>query len=57
MAAEQPGRRRGEFVKALRVGGRGDRLSVLCLGAHSDDIEIGAGATTLLRLAGPRHSP
>ena len=25
----------------------GDRLSVLCLGAHSDDIEIGAGATLL----------
>src|SRR5262249_53870375 len=24
-----------------------DRLSVLCLGAHSDDIEIGAGATLL----------
>ena len=25
----------------------GERLSVLCLGAHSDDIEIGAGATIL----------
>jgi LmbE family N-acetylglucosaminyl deacetylase len=25
----------------------GERLSVLCLGAHSDDIEIGAGATLL----------
>jgi LmbE family N-acetylglucosaminyl deacetylase len=47
MAAEQPGFRRGEFVKALRIAGRGDRLSVLCLGAHSDDIEIGAGATLL----------
>jgi LmbE family N-acetylglucosaminyl deacetylase len=47
MAAEQPGCRRGEFVKALRIAGRGDRLSVLCLGAHSDDIEIGAGATLL----------
>jgi LmbE family N-acetylglucosaminyl deacetylase len=34
-------------VKALRVAGRGDRLSVLCLGAHSDDIEIGAGGTLL----------
>jgi LmbE family N-acetylglucosaminyl deacetylase len=34
-------------VKALRIAGRGDRLSVLCLGAHSDDIEIGAGATLL----------
>jgi LmbE family N-acetylglucosaminyl deacetylase len=29
----------------------GDRLSVLCLGAHSDDIEIGAGATLLSLLA------
>ncbi len=47
MAAEQPGCRRGEFVKALRIAGRGDRLSALCLGAHSDDIEIGAGATLL----------
>jgi len=34
-------------VKALRIAGRGDRLSVLCLGAHSDDIEIGAGGTLL----------
>jgi LmbE family N-acetylglucosaminyl deacetylase len=34
-------------VKALRIAERGDRLSVLCLGAHSDDIEIGAGATIL----------
>jgi LmbE family N-acetylglucosaminyl deacetylase len=34
-------------VKALRVAGPGERLSVLCLGAHSDDIEIGAGGTLL----------
>jgi LmbE family N-acetylglucosaminyl deacetylase len=34
-------------VKALPIATRGDRLSVLCLGAHSDDIEIGAGATIL----------
>lgn len=34
-------------MKPLRIAGRGDRLSVLCLGAHSDDIEIGAGATLL----------
>lgn len=34
-------------MKALRVAGRGDRLSVLCLGAHSDDIEIGAGGFLL----------
>jgi len=38
-------------VRALRLAGRGDRLSVLCLGAHSDDIEIGAGATILTWLA------
>jgi LmbE family N-acetylglucosaminyl deacetylase len=47
MAIEQQCRRGGERVKALRVAGRGDRLSVLCLGAHSDDIEIGAGGTLL----------
>ena len=34
-------------MKALQIAARGDRLSVLCLGAHSDDIEIGAGATLL----------
>jgi LmbE family N-acetylglucosaminyl deacetylase len=34
-------------VKALPIAAPGDRLSVLCLGAHSDDIEIGAGATLL----------
>jgi LmbE family N-acetylglucosaminyl deacetylase len=34
-------------VKQLRLAAPGDRLSVLCLGAHSDDIEIGAGATLL----------
>lgn len=34
-------------MKSLSVAGPGDRLSVLCLGAHSDDIEIGAGATIL----------
>src|SRR3569832_2646635 len=34
-------------MKALQLAGAGDRLSVLCLGAHSDDIEIGAGATLL----------
>jgi LmbE family N-acetylglucosaminyl deacetylase len=35
---------------------RGKRLRVLCLGAHSDDIEIGCGAT-LLALAGRRPRP
>jgi LmbE family N-acetylglucosaminyl deacetylase len=34
-------------MKTLRLVAPGDRLSVLCLGAHSDDIEIGAGATLL----------
>jgi LmbE family N-acetylglucosaminyl deacetylase len=34
-------------MMTLQFGARGDRLSVLCLGAHSDDIEIGAGGTLL----------
>jgi len=34
-------------MRALHLVEAGDRLSVLCLGAHSDDIEIGAGATLL----------
>ena len=34
-------------MKAAQLAGQGDRLSVLCLGAHSDDIEIGTGATLL----------
>src|SRR5271163_5104405 len=34
-------------MKSLQRAAPGDRLSVLCLGAHSDDIEIGAGATLL----------
>ena len=34
-------------MKSLQFAPVGDRLSVLCLGAHSDDIEIGAGATLL----------
>src|SRR5262245_23824004 len=35
----------------LQLAAPGDRLSVLCLGAHSDDIEIGAGATLLSMMA------
>lgn len=35
---------------------RGRRLKILCLGAHSDDIEIGCGAT-LLTLAARRPRP
>jgi LmbE family N-acetylglucosaminyl deacetylase len=34
-------------MKGLQLTRPGERLSVLCLGAHSDDIEIGAGATIL----------
>ena len=34
-------------MRALQIADRGERLSVLCLGAHSDDIEIGAGGTLL----------
>ena len=37
-------------MKALQLASPGERLSVLCLGAHSDDIEIGAGATLLSML-------
>jgi LmbE family N-acetylglucosaminyl deacetylase len=32
-------------------GGRSDRLRILCLGAHSDDIEIGCGGTVLRLLS------
>jgi len=34
-------------MKALNLVRPGESLSVLCLGAHSDDIEIGAGGTLL----------
>lgn len=34
-------------MKSLQLAKRGDRLSLLCIGAHSDDIEIGAGGTLL----------
>ena len=34
-------------MRALGLARPGERLSVLCLGAHSDDIEIGAGGTLL----------
>ena len=37
-------------MKALQLAPPGARLSMLCLGAHSDDIEIGAGATLLSML-------
>jgi LmbE family N-acetylglucosaminyl deacetylase len=38
-------------MRPLQLAGSGDRLSVLCLGAHSDDIEIGVGATLLSLMA------
>jgi LmbE family N-acetylglucosaminyl deacetylase len=38
-------------MKALQLAKAGERLAVLCLGAHSDDIEIGAGATLLTMIA------
>ena len=34
-------------MRPLQLAAPGERLSVLCLGAHSDDIEIGAGGTLL----------
>jgi LmbE family N-acetylglucosaminyl deacetylase len=34
-------------MRKLQLAASGERLSVLCLGAHSDDIEIGTGATLL----------
>jgi LmbE family N-acetylglucosaminyl deacetylase len=38
-------------MRPLQLATAGDRLSVLCLGAHSDDIEIGVGATLLSMIA------
>src|SRR4051794_16115372 len=38
-------------MKALQLARPGERLSILCLGAHSDDIEIGVGATLLNLIA------
>lgn len=34
-------------MKPLRFAGPGERLDILCIGAHSDDIEIGLGGTIL----------
>jgi len=47
MAFDQNDSRKCDAMRPLRLAGPGDHLSVLCLGAHSDDIEIGAGATLL----------
>ena len=42
-------------MRALQLARPGDRLSVLCIGAHSDDIEIGAGGTILGWIAAGIH--
>lgn len=38
-------------MKALQLFRPGEEISLLCLGAHSDDIEIGAGGTILTWIA------
>jgi LmbE family N-acetylglucosaminyl deacetylase len=38
-------------MRSLGLARSGERLSVLCLGAHSDDIEIGAGGTIISLIA------
>lgn len=38
-------------MRNIALASRGERLSVLCLGAHSDDIEIGVGGTILSLLS------
>ena len=38
-------------MKPVMLGRPGERLSILCLGAHSDDIEIGVGGTILELIA------
>ncbi|MGH7004793.1 MAG: PIG-L family deacetylase, partial [Alphaproteobacteria bacterium] len=38
-------------MKQVPLARRGERLCVLCLGAHSDDIEIGAGGSILRLIA------
>lgn len=38
-------------MRGLRLTSPGEELSILCLGAHSDDIEIGVGATVMTLIA------
>ena len=45
----------GGRMRGLRLAEPGQHLSVLCLGAHSDDIEIGAGGTILQWKAAARE--
>jgi LmbE family N-acetylglucosaminyl deacetylase len=47
VALNQAISRERDVMRALQLAAPGERLAVLCLGAHSDDIEIGAGATLL----------
>ena len=42
-------------MKSLRLGGIGERMTILCIGAHSDDIEIGVGGTLLAWIAEGRQ--
>lgn len=42
-------------MRPLALGTQGEQLTVLLLGAHSDDIEIGAGGTILDWIAGGRR--
>ena len=39
-------------MRALQLARPGDELCVLCLGAHADDVEIGAGGTILTWILG-----
>lgn len=43
-------------MKELKLGSSGQALKVLCLGAHSDDIEIGCGGTALELVASHRRA-
>ncbi|ODT03500.1 MAG: GlcNAc-PI de-N-acetylase, partial [Mesorhizobium sp. SCN 65-20] len=38
-------------MRGLELARSGEHLTVLCLGAHSDDIEIGAGGTIISLIA------
>jgi LmbE family N-acetylglucosaminyl deacetylase len=42
-------------MKSLRLGGIGGRYTILCLGAHADDIEIGCGGMLLAWIAQGYH--
>ena len=46
-ARRAPGAQEADGMKTLPLVEPGARFSVLCLGAHSDDIEIGVGGTIL----------